>query len=172
MGFHESLLSELVHDQSRVRSTMVQMPAMNTPQFDWARSRLPRQAQPVPPIFQRAVGAEAEHHAVRHDVGREMLVGWSTVKAVVGERVVPRYIDQRLGRRGYSDEQTDEQVRVDRPDNLWDSVPGPFVAHGRFDDRARSYSVKMWMTKHKRWILLGGLALLGTFVARASRHRR
>jgi NAD(P)-dependent dehydrogenase (short-subunit alcohol dehydrogenase family) len=89
MGFHESLLSELIHDKSKVRTTMVQMPAMNTPQFDWAKSRLPRQPQPVPPIYQPEVGADAVHHAVRHDVGREFLVSWSTIKAVVGEKLVP-----------------------------------------------------------------------------------
>ncbi|MGH7615610.1 MAG: SDR family oxidoreductase, partial [Gemmatimonadaceae bacterium] len=93
MGFHESLLSELMHTDSRVRTTMVQMPALNTPQFDWAKSRLPNKVQPVPPIFQPEVGADAVHFAVRHDVGRELLVGWPTVKAVLGEKLVPGYID-------------------------------------------------------------------------------
>src|SRR5213592_1367807 len=96
-GFHESLLSELEHDGSRVRMTMVQMPAMNTPQFDWMRSRLPNETQPVPPIFQPEVGAEAVLYAATHDVGRELLVAWPTVKAVVGERLVPGYIDEKLG---------------------------------------------------------------------------
>src|ERR1041385_8463226 len=141
MGFHESLLSELIHDGSHVRATMVQMPAMNTPQFDWARSRLPNQPQPVPPIFQPEVGAEAVHHAVRTDVGREFLVGWPTVEAVWGNKVAPGYIDRRLGRTGYRGEQTNEPAGPERLDNLFEAAPGMFRAHGRFDTRARGASV-------------------------------
>src|SRR6185437_735004 len=88
MGFHESLLSELIHDGSRLRATMVQMPAMNTPQFDWAKSRLPHRTQPVPPIFQPEVGADGVLYAVDNDCGRELLVAWPTVKAVLGNKVV------------------------------------------------------------------------------------
>ncbi|MGH7650043.1 MAG: SDR family oxidoreductase, partial [Gemmatimonadaceae bacterium] len=106
MGFHESLLSELIHDGSAVRTTMVQMPGMNTPQFDWARNRMPRKPRPVPPIYQPEVGADAVHHCVRHDMGREFLVTLSTIKAVVGEKVVPGYIDRDLGKSGYAGEQT------------------------------------------------------------------
>ncbi len=161
MGFHESLLSELIHDGSHVRTTMVQMPAMNTPQFDWAKSRLPNKCQPVPPIFQPEVGAAAVHHAVRHDVGRELLVGWPTVKAVLGEKVVPAYIDRKLGREGYADEQTDEPRDRDRPDNLWQPVAGDFAAHGRFDDRALDFSAELWLAERKPWLMLAGAALTG-----------
>src|SRR5919201_4695879 len=93
MGFHESLLSELLHDGSRVRVTMVQMPAMNTPQFDWVRSRLPNKAEPVPPIFQPEVGAEAVFYAAHQDGGRELLVGWPTITAVFANMFAPAYID-------------------------------------------------------------------------------
>jgi NAD(P)-dependent dehydrogenase (short-subunit alcohol dehydrogenase family) len=161
LGFHESLLSELIHDGSRVRTTMVQMPAMNTPQFDWAKNRLPHRPQPVPPIFQPEVGAAAVHHAVRTDVGRELLVGWPTVKAVVGEKVVPRYIDRTLGRHGYAGEQTSEPAERGRPDNLWRSVPGPFGAHGRFDDRAKKRSVELWLAKRKPWLAIAGALVVG-----------
>jgi NAD(P)-dependent dehydrogenase (short-subunit alcohol dehydrogenase family) len=161
MGFHESLLSELLHDGSHVRTTMVQMPAMNTPQFDWAKSRLPNRCQPVPPIFQPEVGADAVHHAVRHDVGRELLVGWPTVKAVLGEKVVPAYIDRKLGREGYADEQTDEPRDPNRPDNLWQPVAGNFGAHGRFDDRSRDFSAELWLAERKPWLMLAGAALTG-----------
>jgi hypothetical protein len=170
MGFHESLLSELIHDGSHVRATMVQMPAMNTPQFDWARSRLPRETQPVPPIFQPEVGAEAVHHAVRHDVGRELLVAWPTVKAVVGEKLVPGYIDRKLGHDGYSGEQTDQPADPDRPDNLWEPAPGDYAAHGRFDDRSRDASVELWLAMHRPWLALAGATLAGVALA-AMTHR-
>jgi NAD(P)-dependent dehydrogenase (short-subunit alcohol dehydrogenase family) len=161
LGFHESLLSELIHDGSHVRATMVQMPAMNTPQFDWAKSRLPRQTQPVPPIFQPEVGADAVHHAVRTDVGRELLVAWPTVKAVFGEKLVPGYIDRKLGRDGYSGEETSVPADPNRPDNLWSPAPGAYGAHGRFDDRSRDVSVELWLAKGKPWIALAGAIVAG-----------
>jgi NAD(P)-dependent dehydrogenase (short-subunit alcohol dehydrogenase family) len=172
LGFHESLLTELLHDKSRVRATMVQMPAMNTPQFDWAKSRLPHQTQPVPPIFQPEVGADAVHHAVRHDVGRELLVAWPTVKAVYGEKLVPAYIDRRLGRTGFTSEQTNTPANPARPDNLWEPVPGPFSAHGRFDDRSKEYSVELWMAKRKPWLEIAGAAMLGVALGLSSTRNR
>ena len=171
MGFHESLLSELVHDGSGVRTTMVQMPAMNTPQFDWAKSRLPRRTQPVPPIFQPEVGADAVHHAVRHNVGRELLVAWPTVKAVVGEKLVPAYIDRRLGRQGYASEQTELPADPARPDNLWGPAPGPYGAHGRFDDRSKDFSVELWLAKHRPWLQLAGAAVAGVALGALSGRR-
>ena len=171
MGFHESLLSELIHDKSRVRTTMVQMPAMNTPQFDWAKNRLPHQTQPVPPIFQPEVGADAVHHAVRHDVGRELLVAWPTVKAVYGEKVVPGYIDRKLGREGYRSEQTLLPADPARPDNLWGPAPGDYGAHGRFDDRAKDHSIELWMAKHRPWLQLAGAAAAGVALAALSSKR-
>jgi NAD(P)-dependent dehydrogenase (short-subunit alcohol dehydrogenase family) len=168
MGFHESLLSELIHDGSRVRTTMVQMPAMNTPQFDWAKSRLPRQTQPVPPIFQPEVGADAVHHAVRHDVGRELLVAWPTVKAVLGEKLVPGYIDRKLGKGGYAGEETSTPADPNRPDNLWEPVPGPFAAHGRFDDRSKNASVELWLAKRRPRLAMAGAVLLGAVLVGAA----
>jgi NAD(P)-dependent dehydrogenase (short-subunit alcohol dehydrogenase family) len=165
MGFHESLLSELLHDGSRVRTTMVQMPAMNTPQFEWAKSRLPNKTQPVPPIFQPEVGADAVHYAVHTDVGRELLVGWPTVKAVIGEKLVPGYIDRRLGRTGYASEQSGERADLTRPNNLWEPVTGPYAAHGRFDDRAKRRSAELQLVKLKPWLALAGAALTGVAIA-------
>jgi NAD(P)-dependent dehydrogenase (short-subunit alcohol dehydrogenase family) len=170
MGFHEALLSELLHDGSHVRTTMVQMPAMNTPQFDWAKSRLPRQSQPVPPIFQPEVGADAVHYAVRTDVGRELLVGWPTVKAVLGEKLVPAYIDRKLGRDGYASEQSGEPADPTRPDNLWEPVPGPYGAHGRFDDRAKSASAELWLAKCKPWLALAGATAAGIAMGLLTRN--
>ena len=170
MGFHESLLSELLHDRSRVRTTMVQMPAMNTPQFDWAKNRLPHQTQPVPPIFQPEVGADAVHYAVRTDVGRELLVAWPTVKAVVGEKLVPGYIDRKLGRDGYAGEQTKEPADHTRPDNLWEPAPGPYAAHGRFDDRAKTASAELQLVKLRPWLALAGAALTGVALGAMTRR--
>jgi len=172
MGFHESLLSELIHDGSRVRATMVQMPAMNTPQFDWAKSRLPHRVQPVPPIFQPEVGADAVHHAVRHDVGRELLVAWPTVKAVVGEKFVPGYIDRKLGESGYAGEETSEPADPDRPDNLWLPAPGSYGAHGRFDDRSRDTSVELWLAKKRPWIALAGAVAFGAALGQLRSRRQ
>jgi NAD(P)-dependent dehydrogenase (short-subunit alcohol dehydrogenase family) len=165
LGFHESLLTELIHDGSRVRATMVQMPAMNTPQFDWAKNRMPHRTQPVPPIFQPEVGADAVHHCVRHDVGREFLVAWPTLKAVFGEKVVPGYIDRKLGREGYRGEQTGEPADPNQRDNLWEPAPGDFAAHGRFDDRSKDASVELWLAKRKPWLMLGGAMMIGAAIA-------
>ncbi|HVX42109.1 MAG TPA: SDR family oxidoreductase [Gemmatimonadaceae bacterium] len=159
-GFTESLYSELLHDQVGVRVTMVDMPAMNTPQFDWVRSRLPHRAQPVPPIFQPEVGADAVYYAAHHDCGPELLVAWPTLKAVVGEKFIPRYLDRMLARTGYSSQQTDEPAR-DRPDNLFEPVPGNWGAHGRFDDRSRSFSLELWAREHRGWLALGAAGALG-----------
>lgn len=159
-GFTESLCTELLHDHSAIRLTMVDMPAMNTPQFDWVKSRLPNRAQPVPPIFQPEVGAEAVFYAANHDCGPELLVAWPTVKAVVGEKFVDGYINRRLAKSGYESQQTDEPAR-DRPDNLWEPVPGDWGAHGRFDDRARNCSLELWTRTHREWLAVGAAGVLG-----------
>jgi len=172
MGFHESLLSELLHDGSRVRVTMVQMPAMNTPQFDWVKSRLPNEAEPVPPIFQPEVGAEAVFYAAYHDVGRELLVGWPTVKAVFANKVVPAYIDRRLAAEGYESQQTGKPADETRPNNLFAPAPGSWGAHGRFDSRSKSRSAELRLRRNRHWLLLGGAALAGlTIGALPRRHR-
>jgi NAD(P)-dependent dehydrogenase (short-subunit alcohol dehydrogenase family) len=148
-GFCDSLWSELIHDGSHVRMTMVQMPALNTPQFDWVKSRLPRKSQPVPPIYQPEVAAEAIVWAAHHG-GREVWVGTSVVKAIVGDRVAPGLLDRVLASRGYDGQQTKEPEDPDRPDNLWTPVAGPYGAHGRFDDLARRASFQFWLVRHKR----------------------
>jgi len=170
MGFHESLLSELIHDGSHVRTTMVQMPAMNTPQFYWAKSRLPFRTHPVPPIFQPEVGAEGVHHAVRVDVGREFLVAWPTVKAVEGEKLVPGYIDRRLGHH-YTAEETTIPADPDSPDNLWEPAPGAYGAHGPFDDRAKTFSTELWLATHKPLLAIAGAVLTGAALGVRTRRR-
>ena len=158
-GFTESLRSELIHDRSDVRLTMVQMPALNTPQFGWVRSRLPRKPQPVPPIFQPEVAAEAIVWAAQHR-RNELWVGWPAVKAIVGNKLIPRELDYYLARTGYDSQQTDEPVDQDRKDNLWEPLPGDHGAHGSFDNRANRRSYQWWANTHR-----GGLALAGTALA-------
>jgi NAD(P)-dependent dehydrogenase (short-subunit alcohol dehydrogenase family) len=172
MGFHESLITELLHDGCRVRATMVQMPAMNTPQFDWVKSRLPNEAEPVPPIFQPEVGAEAVWYAAHHDVGRELLVGWPTVKAVFANKFIPAYIDRRLAADGYESQQTGAPADPTQPNNLFEPVPGNWAAHGRFDTRSKSRSAELWLRRNRDWLLLGGAALAGLALGAApQRHR-
>src|SRR5215208_923625 len=156
-GFTESLRSELIHDRSDVQLTMVQMPALNTPQFGWVRSRLPRKAQPVPPIFQPEVAAEAIYWAAHH--GRdELWVGLSAVKAIVGNKIIPRALDRYLARMGYDAQQTDELADPDRKDNLYEPMPGDAGAHGDFDDRSSDKCYQWWANTHRGWLLAGTTA--------------
>jgi NAD(P)-dependent dehydrogenase (short-subunit alcohol dehydrogenase family) len=157
-GFMDSLRCELIHDKSRVRVTMVQMPAMNTPQFDWVKSRLPKRAQPVPPIFQPEVAAEAVVYASRHN-RREIYVGMPTVKAIIGNKFFPGLLDHYLARTGYEGQQTDEPEDPNRPYNLYEPVAGDHGAHGRFDARARNFSPQLWTNLHRD--ALAALALIG-----------
>ena len=168
-GFTESLRTELLHDHSAVHLTIVQLPALNTPQFDWSRSRMPRQPQPVPPIFQPEVAAEAIVWAATHR-RRELYVGWPTVKAILGDKIAPGLLDRYLAQLGYDVQQTDEPVSPERPDNLFAPVPGDHGAHGRFDASARSFSWQLWATTH-RSVVLAGLATMASLLWTV-RHRR
>ncbi len=157
-GFTDSLRCELIHDRSRVHLTMVQMPALNTPQFDWVKSRLKRRAQPVPPIFQPEVGASAVY-AAAHSKRREIYVGASTVGAIAGQKVVPGWLDHYLGRTGYSSQQTTEPEDPERPDNLWDPAPNHHSTRGRFDTRAHGRSYELWADLHRGAVAIGLTAL-------------
>jgi NAD(P)-dependent dehydrogenase (short-subunit alcohol dehydrogenase family) len=170
-GFVESLRCELLHDRSNVRVTMVQMPALNTPQFRWVKSRLPHKAQPVPPIYQPEVAARAIHYAAHHD-RREMYVGMPTVEAIIGAKVAPGLLDRYLARTGYESQQTDEPAEPNRPNNLWEPVPGDHGAHGVFDDRAINHSLQSWADTHRGLLALAGLGLVGAAYAVFSRNGR
>ena len=165
LGFHASLRTELLHDHSHVHTVMVQMPALNTPQFGWVKSRLPRKAQPVPPIYQPEVAARAIYYASHHP-RREYYAGWSTVKAIVGNKLAPSVADHYLARVGYDAQQHDGAEDADRPNNLWEPLPGDHGAHGSFDERAREVSWELWAEMHPAWLALAGLGALATaFVA-------
>jgi NAD(P)-dependent dehydrogenase (short-subunit alcohol dehydrogenase family) len=146
-GFSESLRVELLHDGSRVRVTQVQLPAVNTPQFDWVRSRLSGRAQPVPPIFQPEVIAEGIVWAAEHD-RRELVIGLSADLAILGDKVAPGLADRYLAGNGYDSQQTDEPEDPDRPDNLYEPVHGLHRTHGRFDDQAKPASRHLWWNTH------------------------
>ena len=170
-GFTESLRCELLHDKSRVRVTMVHLPALNTPQFNWVKSRLPRKPQPVPPIYQPEVAAEAIVYAARHD-RREMEVGYPTVMAVEGNKLFPGLMDRYLAQTGYDSQQTDEPTEPDRRDNLWEPVPGDHGAHGDFDDRASDFSPQLWANTHRGWLALAAAGFGGIALAALLRRKR
>jgi NAD(P)-dependent dehydrogenase (short-subunit alcohol dehydrogenase family) len=167
-GFTDSLRTELIHDHSNVRVTVVQMPAMNTPQFDWVETRLPRKPQPVPPIFQPEVGAEAIVWATEHD-RRELWVGLPTLEAILGNRIFPGYLDHVLAETGYKSQQYDGPVDPDRQNNLWSPVPGDFGAHGDFDNRARDFSPQLWATTHRGLVLAGVAGISALAIALVKR---
>lgn len=148
LGFFASLRTELMHDRSNVRTTMVQMPALNTPQFGWVRSKLPRKAQPVPPIFEPEVAAGAIYYAAHHPHRREYFVGGSTVKAIFGNKLAPSFADWVLARNGYESQQYDGAKDPGRPDNLFQPVPGDHGARGAFSERAHSSSWEFWAESH------------------------
>jgi NAD(P)-dependent dehydrogenase (short-subunit alcohol dehydrogenase family) len=167
-GFLESLRTELLHDGSHVRVTMVQLPALNTPQFSWSRAKMPRRPQPVPPIYQPEVAADAIVWAARHP-RRQLMVGGPTVKAIVGNALAPWLADRVLARNGYELQQTQEPNHPDRPDNLFAPVDGTQAAHGTFDAQARESSAQLWARTHG--LLLGGLAASTAAVLTAASRR-
>lgn len=151
-GFNESLRCELLHAKSNVRVTMVQLPATNTPQFDWVLSRLPRRAQPVPPIYQPEVAARAIVHAAEHPRRRERWVGMSTVATLLGDKFAPGLLDHYLARTGFSAQQTGKSRDAGQPVNLWEPVDDrkgtDHGAHGDFDETAHSRSTQQWIARH------------------------
>ena len=156
-GFHDSLRTELLHEKSNVKVTMVQLPAVNTPQFGWVKSKLPNKAQPVPPIYQPEVVAEGIAWAADHpDASRELNIGYPAVQAIWGDKLAPSIVDRVLAGSGYESQQTGEPEDPDRPHNLWDPVPGDAGAHGAFDDRARGSSWQLWANTHRGTLAVAG----------------
>ena len=161
-GFSESLRCELLHDGSHVHVTMVQLPAMNTPQFDWVKSRLPRKAQPVPPIYAPEIAADAIVWASSHR-RREMSVGAVTAGVIWANKLAAGLGDRYLARTGYDSQQTDEPADPNRPNNLWHPLPGDRGPHGRFADRTTHSSPQTWVNERLpavAMIVAGGAALL------------
>ncbi|MYT28583.1 MULTISPECIES: SDR family oxidoreductase [unclassified Streptomyces] len=174
-GFTSSVRTELLHHRSKVRLTVVQMPAVNTPQFSWVRSRLPHHPQPVPPIYQPEVAARAVLHAADHPRRKQYYVGGSTVATLLANRAAGALLDRYLARTGYDSQQTDQQVPPGRPDNLWLPLDGEdghdFGAHGIFGDRAHERAPQQWAARNL-WTLLGGLTAAGALAATLPRCGR
>ena len=147
-GFTDSLRSEIIHDKLAVHLTTVDLPAVNTPQFDWAMNKMGRKARPVAPIFEPEVPARAIYFAATHR-RREVWVGFPTVKAILANRIAPGLIDRYLASAGYDGQLTDERLAADAPANLFTPVPGPYGAHGRFDAQSKQGSWEMFTDRHR-----------------------
>jgi NAD(P)-dependent dehydrogenase (short-subunit alcohol dehydrogenase family) len=164
-GFIDSIRCELLHDKSKVRITMVQMPSLNTPQFNWCKSRMSKRASGVPPIFQPEIGADAIVFAATHK-RREIYVGLPTVEAMWANKFFPGLLDRFLARTNYQAQQTDEPEDPDRPNNLWEPVNLDYGAHGRFDDKAHGWSFQWWVNKHFGWnTAMAGMIILAMTAA-------
>lgn len=161
-GFTDSLRSEIIHDKLAIKITMVDLPAVNTPQFDWAMNKMGRKAMPVPPVYQPEVPARAIVFAAEHP-RREIWVGYPTVQAILANRIAPALIDRYLAKAGYKGQLTEKVLPADAPANLFEPVKGDYAAHGRFDDVARSGSWEMFTDRHRMafWAVAGITALLG-----------
>jgi GH15 family glucan-1,4-alpha-glucosidase/NAD(P)-dependent dehydrogenase (short-subunit alcohol dehydrogenase family) len=169
-GFMDSLRAELIHDHSAIVATMVQMPALNTPQFGWCKSRLPNKVQPVPPIYQPEIAASAIVYASRHR-RRSIYVGLSTFIAIIGNKMFPGLGDLYLGRTGVKGQQTGERADPDKPNNLYEPVAGDHGAHGAFDSRSHGFSPLLWTDLHRDWII-GGLLVAAVAAAAALRGQQ
>jgi NAD(P)-dependent dehydrogenase (short-subunit alcohol dehydrogenase family) len=168
-GFTDSLRTELIHDRKNIHLTMVQLPAMNTPQFTWCRSKMPRHPQPMPPIFQPEVAAERIVWASHHK-RREVFVGAPTVIAIEANKIAPSLADYYLGRTGFDSQQTQDPVSPDRPDNLFEPLPGDFGAQGIFGQAAYEQAATTWLAAHKGTTALAGAAVFGVLAFALKRH--
>jgi NAD(P)-dependent dehydrogenase (short-subunit alcohol dehydrogenase family) len=169
-GFTESLRTELLHAGSNVRVVSVQLPAHNTPQFSWGRARMPRKPQPVPPIFQPELAAEAIEHAVDRP-RRELWVGWPTAKAILSDRIGPWIGDRYLARTGFEAQQTDDPLPGEREGNLFEPPLGDPGARGDFDREARAVSLLWSVNKHREWVgLAAGTATAAAALVLAARN--
>ena len=169
-GFTDSLRSELIHDRLDIGLTMVQLPAMNTPQFDWALSKMQHKARPIAPIFRPEFAADAICYPATHR-RRELWVGFSTVKAILANRIAPGWLDRLMARRGYSGQLSDTPLPLNARGNLYDPVPGHDSAHGRFDERAQSVSWQALADRHRAVVGAGG-AVAGWLACAAWLNRR
>jgi NAD(P)-dependent dehydrogenase (short-subunit alcohol dehydrogenase family) len=156
-GFQDSIRAELIHDRSRVNVTMVQLPAVNTPQFDWIRKRMPGAPRPVGPVYQPEIAAQAIWFAA-HAGRKEVVVGAPALEAIVGDKFASPLLDRYLARTAVEAQHDDSDIALERPGNLFEPVPGDPGAHGRFDGHARTRSPHLWATEHRGWHTAAGLA--------------
>lgn len=172
-GFYDSLRTELIHDKSNVKVTMVQLPAMNTTQFGFVKTRLPNKPRPMGKIYQPEVAAEVIAYAAEHE-RREYRVGYPTLKAIIGNKIAPWFADYVLAKNGFKGQQTDEPEDPNRKNNLWEPIPGDHGAHGTFDSQATYSSPQTWLSLHREKVLAGALAVgglvLGSMLASKRKH--
>lgn len=159
-GFHDSVRSELIHAKSKVSISMVQLPGVNTPQFDWIKTTMPNKPRPASPPYQPEIAAEAIHFAAHHR-RKNLKLGWPTWEAIIGDSIASPLLDRYLAATGFKGQQSDEPVAPDRRDNLWAPVPGDHGAHGRFDDIARTHSSELWVSMHRAALVAGAIAAAG-----------
>jgi NAD(P)-dependent dehydrogenase (short-subunit alcohol dehydrogenase family) len=173
-GFNEALRCELLHDKSNVHVTMVQLPAVNTPQFSWVLTRLPHRPQPVPPIYQPELIARAILRAADRPKRREYWVGSSTVGTLIANAVAPGLLDRYLARTGYASQQTEQPHTRQDPVNLWDPADQArdFGAHGRFDDQAHEHDPQVWASAHHRVVVGAAAAAVAGVAAGVARTIR
>lgn len=157
-GFTESVRTELLHEKNKVHVTMVEMPAVNTPQFEWCATTLKERPRPMGKVFQPEVAARAIVWAA-HAGRREICVGMPSQLAVWGDKIAPGLLDRYLAKTAVSGQKSGEPLPEARPANLWKPVPGDYAAHGRFDDEARKHSAWLWVTMNRNWLVAGGAAL-------------
>lgn len=159
-GFYDSLRTELIHDGSEIKTCMVQLPAMNTTQFGFVKSRLPNKPRPMGKIYEPEVAAKTIVYASSHN-RREIYVGGPTFKAIIGNKIAPWYADQVLAKNGYDGQMTDEPEDPQRKDNLWEPLPGDHGAHGPFTENARKFSPQVWLTTHPNTIVVSAVIAAG-----------
>jgi short chain dehydrogenase len=170
-SFTDSLRCELLHERTAVRVTMVQLPALNTPQFGWMKTRARFSPQPVPPIFQPEVGVEAIMWAADHDRG-ELYAGASTVAAIIGDKIAARLGDWYLARTGHAAQQTDEPLDPQRPEQSLGSLVGDHGAHGTFGARSHHRSLQLWLTTRRRALAVAACGVGAVLDAVTSPRRR
>jgi short-subunit dehydrogenase len=169
-GFTESLRSELIHDKSNIRISMVNMPALNTTQFVWTKNKMPHKARPTGTIYQPEIAADAILYVAEHN-RRQIMVGYTTVEATLGEKVIPGVLDEYLAHAAWEGSMLDEPVDPNQPDNFWEPLAGDHGAHGPFDRQAHGFSPQLWVSKHRAGLFGGILAGLGAIVVLKSRKR-
>lgn len=165
-GFLDSVRSELLHYKSNVHITMVQLPGVNTPQFDWVRAKMPKEPKPSGAIYQPEVAAAAIYFAA-HSSRKEVRVGASAIEAIMGDKIASSLLDRYLARTGFDSQQDDRPITPDRADNLFEPVTGDHGAHGRFDNLSRNSSLQLWATIHRKTlaaIAIGLAAGAGSFL--------
>jgi NAD(P)-dependent dehydrogenase (short-subunit alcohol dehydrogenase family) len=173
-GFTESLRAELFHERSKVRVTLVDLPAMNTTQFDWTKNRMPHKCRPTGPIYQPEVAVDGIIFAAEHPWRKKVIVGLPTLEAIVGEKFIPGLLDHYLAHAAWEGSQLPEPADPNHKDNFWQPLPGDHGSHGRFDAEARNNSPQLWASKHRTSLFAAaGIALAAVVLGtRGNNHNR